>query len=91
MDKPKAFFMTVESFKSLMNVSKIDLLEDKASKKKSFQIQGMWFPVQTGFDLSLPMAIITSALNGDGTPDWSKAGLCNVDDSKAPKTVIGSI
>ena len=89
MSKQPVAFMSVSDFKTLMSISKIDILIDKETQLKSFKVNNVWFPVQKDLDTKLPMMFITELI--DNEPNWMKATLINVDDSKAPKAVFDSI
>jgi hypothetical protein len=90
MEKPKVNFMTVANFKTLINATSIEILEDKESGNKSFTHQGTWFKVQKSLDASKPMAFIAE-IDGNGVTDWLSATLCNIDDSKSKKQTFASI
>lgn len=89
MSKQPVAFMSVEDFKTLMSINKIDILIDKETQLKSFKIHNNWFPVQKDLDTKKPMSFITELV--DGVPNWMNATLINVDDSKATKAVFDSI
>jgi hypothetical protein len=91
MSKPQAFFMSVEDFKTMLNITTITILEDKETHKKSFKVRDSWFKVQSNIDVSKPIRFITDKLNEDGTPNWMEGGLCNIDDSNAKKVTFGTI
>ena len=90
MEKAKVSFMSVAEFKTLINATSIEILEDKESGKKSFTHQGAWFKVQQTLDVTKPMAFIAE-IDANGVTDWLSATLCNIDDSKAKKQTFGII
>ncbi len=90
MEKPKVNFMTVANFKTLINATSIEILEDKESGNKSFTHQGAWFKVQKTLDVTKPMAFIAE-IDANGVTDWLSATLTNIDDSKAKKQTFASI
>lgn len=89
MSKQPVSFMSVEDFKTLMSITKIEILIDKETQLKSFKINDNWFPVQKDLNTKLPMKFITELV--DGVPNWMNATLINIDDSKATKAVFDSI
>jgi hypothetical protein len=91
MSKTKAFFMEVSDLKTLLGISKIHILIDKETQKKSFKVKDVWFRVQATLDPTLPMSFITSEVNEDGSPNWLVGTLTNVDDSNSKKELFVSI
>lgn len=87
----ETFFMEVSDLKTLLGVSKIDILIDKETQKKSFKINNLWFRVQGSFDAKLPMKFITSEVNLDGSPNWLVGTLTNIDDSNSKKELFVTI
>lgn len=90
MRKPAAF-MSVQEFKSMMGIKTIEILIDKETGKKSFQHAGNWFKVQKELDTKLPMKFIAEIDENDGSVDWLKATLTNIDDSKSRKDTFDLI
>lgn len=88
MSKQFVAFMEVTDFKRMMDIEKIQILVDKTTGKKSFNVRGNWFRVQKDIDPSLPMALMTSELDDYDNPEWSSACLVNVDRSNSKKDIF---
>jgi spore coat protein CotH len=90
MEKKSALFMSVAQFKTLIGATSIEILVDKTTGNKSFLHNGQWFKVQKEIDTKLPMSFITE-VDEDGSVDWMKATLINIDNSKSKKETFSLI
>jgi hypothetical protein len=84
--------MSISDLKAMLNLesdAKINILQDKVSGNKSFNVNGVWFRCSKTLDTSLPVIFHTDKYDEDGNPDWLQGILSNV--ANSTKESIGSV
>lgn len=75
----KAFFLSVAAAKQFFGVTTLRIVKNEKNGKISILLPTDEFVrVQQDLDKSKPMAFMTTALDGDGEPDWFESCLVNV-------------